>query len=592
MARIFGAALKEKEAYDILIEGLKKLEFSPYDSCGIATIHNSVIYAKKNKGRVDEVFSDESKKLEGKVGIGHLRWATHGAPAEFNSHPILDCKKSIAVVQNGVIGNFLELKNELVGNHKFVSKTDTEVIAHAIERSIEYSNDTVKSISEVFKRLEGCFSVALITTKLEDSIIAINKGQPLFIGLGKEGNFLSSEIASFVQKTNKYVRIEENELAIINSENFSIYNLNENSKVEKQILETEWDEVKAKKLGYEHMVLREIMEQPLIFRTVMFVQRPYLELISEFLDKAPKNFIVAMHSSYNASVAASYYFSKLANITVFPALATEFVEQFGSSIDINTTILFSSPSGRDKEILSAVEFARMRACTILALCNEAYSPLTGMSRAYIVQNSGSPLTKYSVKDFTSQLIVYLYLALTLAKKRGKISQDEIETIMDEIKDLPSLASEVILKTYKNIRNVAKFIAKKGYVLVLGRGISHATALEGKTKLEEMAKMNAIAYPAGESKHGPISLIEKDIPVVFVAPPDETRKLLIGNIQEMSAREAYVVSICAEGDEEIRSVSKEIIEMPKMHNLIAPILYTLPLQLLAYFIALEKGIEID
>lgn len=593
MARIFAVALKESNAYSYLIEGLKKLDFSPYDSCGIATIQGSNIFIKKNKGKIEQVFGEEdSRNFEGKIGVGHLRWATHGAPAEFNSHPLLDCKKSVAVVQNGVIDNFLQIKNELIGTHKFVSKTDTEVIAHAIEKATEYSQDIVSAIAEVFRKLEGCFSAVLITSKLENSLIAVNKGLPLFIGLAKEGNFVSSEIASFISKTNKYVRIDEEELALIDSNYFNVFRLRDLSKVEKQITETDWNEDKARKFGYEHMLLREIMEQPLTLRMVMNIQKPYLELISEFLDKAAKNFIVSTHSSYNAAIAASYYLSKIANITVFPAHAAEFIQQFGSSIDINTTIIFSSPSGRNREILNAVEFARMRACTILALCNEAYSPLTGISRAYIVQNSGPPLTSYSVKDYTSQLLIYLYLAITLAKKRGKISQDEISTITEEIKELPNLAIETLNKTYRKIKGIAKSIANKSYIFVLGRGISHATALEGRTKLAEISKLNVIAYPAGESKHGPISLVEKDVPVIFVAPADDTRKLLIGNIQEMAAREAYVISICTEGDEEIKSMSKEVIEVPRMHEYIAPIVYALPLQLLAYYVAIEKNVDIE
>jgi len=593
MSRIFAIVSKNNEVSNKIFEGLKKLDFYPYDSVGIATLNRNSIRIKKNKGKIEEIFSEEDlKNLSGKIGVGHLRWATHGAPAEFNSHPLTDCYNNIAVVQNGVIGNFLQLKDELIqSNHKFVSKTDTEVIAHHLEKISEYNINYFNQITEVLKKLEGCFSLVIISKNLKNYLIAFSKGLPLYIGLGKEENYVSSEPAGFIKQTNKFIKLEEDEIALVGGDSYKIFSINGLLELNKEAVESTWNEDEAKKLGYEHMVLREIMEQPYTFKTAMHAQKPYLELISEYIDKANRNFIVASYSSYNAAIAASYLFSKLANITVYPSHASEFIEQFGSSIDISTTILFSSPSGRDKEILSVVEFARMRACTILAMSNEAYCPLTGMSRTYIVQNAGAPLTKYSIKDFTSQLIIYLNLALTLAKKRGKISQDEIDVIYDEIKELPSLASVVLKKTFNQMREIAKIITNKNFIFVLSRGINYATALEGKTKLNEIAKINAIAYPAGESKHGPISLIEKDVPVIFIAPPDETRKLILGNVQEMAARDALVISFGVEGDRELSSMSKIFIEMPRMHNFITPIIYTLPLQLLSYFLAKEKNINV-
>jgi glucosamine--fructose-6-phosphate aminotransferase (isomerizing) len=594
MCRIFAGIIKDGDIAPLLRIGLKRLEYGGYDSAGIATIYDDKIYLKKDKGKIDEIHQKLNfDDLKGKIGIAHTRWATHGAPSQINAHPHLDCSKNIAIAHNGIIENFLELKQELEQlNHKFVSRTDTEVIVHLIEEYYKLTKDFKEAFIQAIKRLQGSYAISVITTYEPDKIFLAKNGAPLLLGIGKEFNFASSDTIAFIDKTKECIPLEDNEIAIISLNGYEIYKLEGKTNVNRKPIILNWSLEQASKEGYDHYMLKEIMEQETSMRWSLNAQKIYLDLISEFIDKANKVFLVGAGTSYHSCVVGSYYYSKLATITTIPVIASEFIENFGSSIDINTAILFVSQSGETADVLNAVDFARKRACTILAICNVIGSTLTRVARAYVLQQSGPEIGVAATKTYTSQLIIHLLLALNLAKKRGKISQYEMDEMKETLSEIPILAGKILREKSKEVKEIAKKIMNKNHVFFLARGINYGTALEGRLKLLEIAYIPSTAYPAGESKHGPISLIEEGVPVIFIAPKDETRKQIIGNIMEMKARGAEIIALAEEDDEEIRSLSNIFIGMPKMNSIITPILYILPLQLLAYYTAVLKGLDPD
>ena len=351
----------------------------------------------------------------------------------------------------------------------------------------------------------------------------------------------------------------------------------------------DWDPEMAEKQGYPHFMLKEIYEQPLTLRNTLRLQDKFLELMTEFLDRAGEVFLVACGTSYHACLAASYMFSKLAFLATHPIFASEFVEQHGRSVNIDSTILFVSQSGETADTLSALDHARLRAATVLGLTNAIGSTLTRVSRVYVCQQSGPEIGVAATKTFTSQLSVLAQLALRLAKKRGKVSHVEIEFLEDKLEQIPDIADAILKTQTEKIKQLAKKYRDRQCFFFLGRGISSATAMEGRLKLMEISYAPAIAYPAGESKHGPISLIEEGFPVVFICPKDDTHKTIVSNIMEMKARGASILVLCEEGDEEIKRLADDFIEIPKgVPEILSPILYVIPLQQLAYYMALERG----
>lgn len=594
MCRIFGAVFKDGSVAPILRIGLKRLEYGGYDSAGIATIEANKIFVKKDKGKIDEIHRALNfDELPGNIGIAHTRWATHGAPSKINAHPHLDCSGEIAVVHNGIIENFLELKQELENlKHVFISKTDTEVVAHLIEEYYKRNRDFKQACFQAIRRLQGSYALAIISIHSKNTIVAARKSSPLLLGIGESMNFVASDAIAFLDKTRNAIPLEDGDIAFITQDSYEIYRLEDATPVKRRAIRIDWDLEMASKEGYEHFMLKEIMEQPISMRLSLGAQKQYIELVSDFMEKSTKNFLVGAGTSYHSCVAASYLYSKLASLATIPVIASEFIEQYGNAIDVNTTILFVSQSGETADVINAVDYARKKACTVLGICNVIGSTLTRMVRAYIHQQSGPEIGVAATKTYTSQLIIHLLLAISLARKRGKISQSEMDEIKEAISELPNLAEQILISKQRQMRDLAKIIADKNHVFFLARGIDYATALEGRLKLLEIAYIPSTAYPAGESKHGPISLIEKDTPVIFIAPNNETRKLIIGNIMEMKARNAMIITLGEQDDSELISLSDFYVDMPKIPSILTPILYVLPLQLLAYYTAVEKGLDPD
>ena len=597
MCGIFGCILKQGNAAPLIHSSLKRLEYRGYDSVGIATLSDGKVYLKKDQGKIDEVHKILNlDDLPGSIGIGHTRWATHGAPLKVNSHPHTDCTGEIVVVHNGIIENFSELKTELQNlGHTFVSKTDTEIIPHLIEETLKQkpSLSFVNAVQESLKRLEGSYALAIISPREPDKIICARNESPLVLGINHNGVFCASDIPAFLAVTNKAVMVNNGELVILTADGYEIKQISDSKPITREPETVEWTDEMAVKQGYPHFMLKEIHEQPQTLRNTLRMQDHYLDLLTTFLDRANEVFLVACGTSYHACLAASYMFSKLAFLPTYPVYASEFIEQHGKSVNIESTILAVSQSGETADTLAAVTCAQQRAATILGLTNVIGSSLTRISRVYIGTQAGPEIGVAATKTFTSQLSVLAQLALKLSKKRGKISQDEIDTLEEKLLDLPDIVDTIVKAQEENIKQIAKKYKNSKVFFFLGRGISTATAYEGRLKLMEIAYIPSIAFPAGESKHGPISLVEEGFPVIFICPRDDSHKTVIGNIMEMKARGAHIIAIIEEGDQEIKSLADTVIEVPKgIPSVLTPIPFAVPLQMLAYYMALEKGFDPD
>jgi glucosamine--fructose-6-phosphate aminotransferase (isomerizing) len=595
MCGIFGCILQNGEAASIIHDGLTKLEYRGYDSVGIATIQGKQLSIKKDSGKIEEVNARHNlDALPGRLGIGHTRWATHGAPYKENAHPHTDCENQIAIVHNGIIENYAEIKTELEERgHKFRSKTDTEVIAHLIEEKMKTRLSLVEAVRETVKQLEGSYAIAVISVKEPDKIVCARKESPLVLGVSEDALYVASDIPAFLSKTNKSVLIEDGEVVILSDKGYEIRKIADFSLVTRKPEIIDWAPEMAEKQGYSHFMLKEIHEQPLRLKNTLRLQDKYLELMTTFLDRAGEVFLVACGTSYHACLAASYLFSKLSFLATHPVIASEFVEQHGKSVNIDSLLLVVSQSGETADTLDAVESARLRAATILGLTNVVGSTLTRIARVYIIQQSGPEIGVAATKTFTSQLSVLSQLAIRLAKKRGKVSHIEIEELEENLERIPDIVEEIISSKEEKVKQLAKKYSDRHCFFFLGKGMSSAVALEGKLKLMEISYIPSLAYPAGESKHGPISLIEKGFPVIFLCPKDSTHKSIIGNIMEMKARGASIIAVIEKGDEEIKKLADDYIEITtSLPEVLSPIPFVIPLQLLAYYIALERGCDPD
>ena len=606
MCGIFGCILKDGQAAPIIHAALKRLEYRGYDSVGEATLDEGKLYVKKDAGKIDEVHMRRNlDDLPGRIGIGHTRWATHGAPFQVNAHPHFDCSDppKIAVVHNGIIENFAELRRELEdAGHVFRSKTDTEVIPHLIEEylnskqfatKVNVDSEFINATIAATGRLQGSYALAVVSTSDPDMILCARNESPLVLGIADNAWYFASDIPAFLPLTNKIIFVENGELVVLREDLLEIRKVADGSLVSRETKLVDWPPEMVEKQGYPHFMLKEIHEQPHCLRNTLRLQDKYLELLPTFLDRAREVIMVACGTSYHACLAASYMFSKLSFLATHPVIASEFTEQHGKSVSIDSTILAVSQSGETADTLAAVETARQRAATILGLTNVVGSTLTRISRVYIGQQSGPEIGVAATKTFTSQLSVLSQLAIRLAKKRGKVSQEEIDLLEEKIEKIPDIVETIVETQEEKIRTLARKYKEKQCFFFLGRGISYATALEGRLKLMEIAYVPSIAFPAGESKHGPISLITQGFPVIFVCPPDETRRTVIGNIMEMKARGASIIAICEKGDEDIIKLVDDYVEIKEgIPGVLSPIPYVVPLQLFAYYMAIERGCDPD
>lgn len=595
MCGIFGCIIRNGQAVKLITDGLKRLEYRGYDSIGVATLLDGELQVRKDKGKLEEVVEGQRvNEMMGSIGMGHTRWATHGAPSMVNAHPHMDGSGNIALIHNGVIENYMELKEELIDKgHVFISRTDTEVIPHLIEEEMKSDIGMKGAILRVLRRLKGSYAVVVLSTHEPDTIYCARHESPLVIGVSEEGTYCASDVPAMLPYTNQVAYLRNGEMAVMSLDGYEIVKVIDGSAVERDLEEIKWSLEMAEKQGYTHFMLKEIYEQPHSLRNGLRLQEQYLNLLTQFLDMGKEVLLTAAGTSYHSCLAASYIFSKLSRLTTIPVVSSEFIERYGSTVGIDSIVLAVSQSGETYDTLKAIDHARMRAGTVLGITNTVGSTLTRVSRAYLIQQSGPEIGVAATKTFTSQLIVLTQLAMRLAKQRGKLSQDELDEYEKKIKLIPDWVETVI----KNCAEAAEALAEKyqdeKLFLFLGRGISTATALEGRLKLLEITYVPSLAYPAGESKHGPISIIEDDVVCVFVCPRGETHSHIIGSIMEMKARGARIISICEEGDEEVKCLSDDAIEMPRgIPEELSPVPYVVPLQLLSYHLAVLKGLDPD
>jgi glutamine---fructose-6-phosphate transaminase (isomerizing) len=592
---IFGCIIRDGQAVKLITDGLKRLEYRGYDSTGVAIIDKGQMDIRKDKGRIEKVVSDLNiLEMKGKIGLGHTRWATHGAPAMENAHPHTDGSGSIALIHNGVIENYLELKEELLEKgHIFKSLTDTEVIPHLIEEEMKNNTGLQGPMLRVLRRLKGSYAIVVLSTHKPDKIYCARNESPLVIGISDNGTYCASDVPALLPYTNQVNYMRNGEMAILDIDGYNLINISDGSEIERPTTEITWSPEMAEKQGYKHYMLKEIHEQPTSLRDGLRLQERYLNLLTQFLDRGKEVFLVAAGTSYHSCLAGSYLFSKLARLTTFPVVSSEFMERYGSTVGIDSIILTVSQSGETYDTLKAIDHARMRASTVLGVTNTVGSTLTRVSRAYLIQQSGPEIGVAATKTFTSQVLVLAQMALRLAKNRGKLSQDELDDYDEKLHMVPDWVEETIETTEEKIKKLARDHLDEELFVFLGRGISSATAMEGRLKLLEITYVPSLAYPAGESKHGPISIIEEGVTCVFVCPRGDTHSHIVGSIMEMKSRGARIVSICEKGDNEIKQISDEVIEMPKgIPEELSPIVYITPLQLFAYHLAVMKGLDPD
>jgi len=594
MCGIIGLTSGRGPVAQTLLRGLKLLEYRGYDSAGMATIHNSKIVVKKDKGRIEELNRELSfESLPGYIGIAHTRWATHGAPDKVNAHPHLDCTGRIAVVHNGIIDNYYEIKEELSRKgHVFKSLTDTEVIPHLIEEYLNNGLDIIDAIINAVRDLDGAYALGIITSLLPETLIGVKNLSPLIVGLGEAANYISSDINSLLPFTNRVIVLEDGELVVLTPNEYKIIKLETGERIHREPMTISLDQELVDKGGYRHYMIKEILEQPIVLNYSLRVQEQYLNLMADLLDRSSNIFIVAAGTSYHAALIGSYLLSKLARLTAIPVIASEFISQYGDSVGVDTAILAISQSGETIDVLKAVEYAKSRAASILGITNTLTSTLTRVSRVYIHQHSLPEIGVAATKTFTGQLAVLYKLAFITGKRRGKLSQREMDELKDEFSRIPRIVEETINRINPLMEELAEKYMHSKYFIFLGRGLGYPVALEGRLKMLEITYIPCLAYPAGESKHGPISLVEDGVPVLFVAPKDENRKLIIGNIEEMKARGAKAIVLGDEGDDELMRLADEYIPMPPIHPLLFPIPYVVPLQLFAYHTAVKLGLDPD
>ncbi len=590
-----------RPAQDILLNGLKRLEYRGYDSSGISLIHTgkNKLCVRKSPGKIAVLESSLKKKpLSGMVGIAHSRWATHGAPTQANAHPHCDCNGDIAIVHNGIIENYAQLKSKLIGEgHKFKSQTDTEVVVHLIEKFLK-NTSLEGAVRKAIRRLEGSFALGVISKKEPDKLIGARLGSPLIVGLGKGENFLASDVSAVLDSTKEVIFLEENELVVLTKDSVKITNI-DGSVISRNPTHINWDIAAAQKQGYKHFMLKEINEQPKIAENILNsrfqkqTRKPFFEeqkIPEEKLKKIKRISIVACGTAYHTGLAGKYILEAIAKIPVSVDVSSEFRYR-SLLIDKDTLVIAVSQSGETADTLAGVKEAKKHGVQVLSICNVLGSSLTRASDGIIYIHAGPEIGVASTKAYTAQLMVFYLLAFYLAGLRGVLSQEKIRQLIIDLKKIPGKQGE-ILKNQAAIARLSRRHSHFGSFLYLGRQINFPSALEGALKLKEISYIPAEGYAAGEMKHGPIALIDEYRAVVCIVTKSNVYEKMISNLQEIRARGGKIIVIASIGDKKIKEQAKEVIYIPRCDELFSPLLVALPLQLIAYHIALKRGCDVD
>ena len=587
-----------KQAQPILLNGLKRLEYRGYDSAGMATIIKDKVALCKQKGKIAVLEKLLNKKpLRGTTAISHSRWATHGIPSQPNAHPHTDCANKIAVVHNGIIENYEDLKESLIKEgHRFRSDTDTEVIAHLIEKL--YKNDLVAAVRAALKRLKGSFALGIISSHAPDILVAARMGSPVVVGLGKGENYIASDIPALLEYTKDIVFIEDNEMIVLTKDSVSITTF-DGAKIDREPTHIAWDITQAQKGGYRHFMLKEIYDQPAVISNMLqhrMTERKNgvffkeLTLSERDIKEIEKISIVACGTAYHAGLTGRYILERLTGIPVDVDVSSEF--RYRKPILNNKTLVLAiSQSGETADTLACIREARKRGAKVLSIVNVLGSTMTRESDVVIYTHAGPEIGVASTKAYTAQLSVLYLFGIYLGNVLDTISEQKTAALLKEMARLPGHIS-TILENKKIINQICQKHKDKNCFLYLGRNLNFPNALEGALKLKEISYLHAEGYGAGEMKHGPIALIDKTMPVICIAPESSVYDKMISNIQEIKARGGIVISIATAGDPRIKDHSDYVIYIPKVNELFSPILVVIPLQLLAYHIALANKRDVD
>ena len=598
MCGIVGA-VAERNVTAILIEGLKRLEYRGYDSAGVAVFTNAgKLERMRRPGKVSEL--DQAlagEPLVGRLGIAHTRWATHGAPCERNAHPHFS--GDLAVVHNGIIENHEVLREQLKGlGYVFTSDTDTEVIAHLLNHKLKDHSDLTTALKATVKELHGAYGLAVISASQPDRVVAARSGSPLVIGLGLGENFLASDQLALRQVTDRFMYLEEGDIADIRRESVAIWDVNGNS-VEREAVQYRDGAEAADKGEFRHFMLKEIHEQPAVVqRTLEGRLGDKQVLVNAFGPQAAELFakvrnvqIVACGTSYHAGMVARYWLEELAGIPCQVEVASEFRYR-KVVVQPDTLFVTISQSGETADTLAALRNAKeLGFLASLAICNVSISSLVRESDLTLLTQAGREIGVASTKAFTTQLVGLLLLTLSLGQVRGTLAEGVEATLVEELRRLPTRLGEALAMD-STVEKVAELFADKNHTLFLGRGAQYPVAMEGSLKLKEISYIHAEAYPAGELKHGPLALVDDDMPVVTVAPNNELLEKLKSNLQEVRARGGQLIVFADEKAGMSNGEGTHVINMPHIHDTLSPILYTIPLQLLSYYVAVLKGTDVD
>ena len=588
----------KQNAIPILIDGLKRLEYRGYDSAGIAFVKSGKIHVRRCKGKIRELESSiKGENLQSHTGIGHTRWATHGRPSEENAHP--HRAGGIVVVHNGIIENYLELKKELKKDgHIFTSETDTEVICHLIDRHVKKGLKIEDATREALKHIEGAYAIGIIREDEPDRIIAVRKDSPLILGLGQDEFFIASDIPAFLNYTRDAIILDNNEMAVITRSGVAISDLKGNP-LNKKITTITWSPAMAEKGGYKHFMLKEIFEQP---RAIADTIRSRFSLekgevnLEEFsmtaaeMKKAGKIFLVACGTSWHSALAGKYMIEDIAGVPAEVDIASEFRYR-NTIIPKDSIVIVITQSGETADTIAAQREAQRKGAKVLSICNVVGSTSSREADSVFYTHSGPEIGVASTKAFTTQLVSLYLFSIALAHVRGVLEKKSMSGMLYELLLLPEKV-EKVLKLEESVLRIAKKYFQAKDFLYLGRGIHYPIALEGALKLKEISYIHAEGYPAGEMKHGPIALIDNEMPVLVLAPKDKVYEKILSNIEEVKSRGGMVIALASEGDSNITALTSDVIFIPESNPYLTPVLFTVPLHMLAYHIAVLRGCDVD
>lgn len=597
------AYIGKKQAFPIVLKGLKRLEYRGYDSAGIAVLNGESLNMYKRSGKVAnlEAYAME-KNTEGNVAIGHTRWATHGLPNDINAHPHFSNDETIAVIHNGIIENYDTLKKELIAHgYTFQSETDTEVLVHLIDDIRKNDNLSIpEAVRRALHHVIGAYAIVVISKENPNQLVAARKSSPLVVGIGNEGDFfLASDATPIIEYTKRVVYLNDEEIAVVDlNEGLRIFNIGNQGKTPFiQKLEMELEALE--KGGYEHFMLKEIHEQPRSIQDCLrgrlnanegwVALRGLLDYETKMI-QAKRLIIVACGTSWHAALVGEYLIEDLARINVEVEYASEFRYR-NPIISENDVVIAISQSGETADTLAALELAKSKGATILGVCNVVGSSISRITDAGCYTHAGPEIGVASTKAFTAQVTLLTLMALSLAHKKGTIKKSAFHALLTELEEIPGKVKEV-LKTNSIIEKIASEYANSPNALYLGRGSSFPVALEGALKLKEISYIHAEGYPAAEMKHGPIALIDENMPVFVIATKGNSYEKVVSNIQEVKARKGKIIAIVTEGDVNVKEMADHVIEIPETHEYLVPLLATIPLQLLSYHIALMRGCNVD